>query len=313
MDGDVATPGALVVVGSINVDLVVRAAALPRAGETVLGRRVERFGGGKGANAAVAAARLGAAVAFVGAVGDDAFGEEARAGLVADGIAVGELRTLTGESTGAALIVVDGGGENQIAVGSGANGRVEGRLVEDALGRLEASCLLVSMELPFDAVASAVELARRRAIPVIVNPAPADARILILAGHGPILTPNAHEATTLTGEDDPMDAAVALAARTMAPAIVTAGAAGVHVALPDGRRSSICAVAGIDVRDTTGAGDTFNGALAAQIADGAEILDAARFAVAAAACAVRADGARAGMPTRAEVEALLRSSPTDPP
>jgi ribokinase len=298
--------GALVAVGSVNVDLVVRAAELPRAGETVLGRRLERFGGGKGANAAVAAARLGAAVAFVGAVGDDALGEEARAGLVAEGIATDELRTLAGEATGAALIVVDGHGENQIAVGAGANAGVDGRLVEAALARLEVACILVSMEIPFDAVATAVQTGRRRAVPVIVNPAPADARILILSGQGPILTPNAHEAAALTGEDDPLAAAAALAARNAAPAIVTAGAAGVHVAFPDGRRLSIPAVGGIAVRDTTGAGDTFNGALGAELARGAEIVDAARFAVAAAACAVRADGARAGMPTRADVEALLR-------
>lgn len=311
MDGDVARPGtsaadALVVVGSVNVDLVVRADELPRAGETVLGRRVERFGGGKGANAAVAAARLGHAVAFVGAVGDDALGEEARSGLVAEGIATGELRTLSGEATGAALIVVDARGENQIAVGAGANAVVEGRLVEEALTRLAAACILVSMEIPFDAVATAVEIGRRRGIPVIVNPAPADARILILSGLGPILTPNAHEAATLTGEDDPAAAAAALAEHNAAPAIVTAGAAGVHVALPDGRRASIPAIGAVAVRDTTGAGDTFNGALAAQIAHGAEIIDAARFAVAAAACAVRADGARAGMPRRPDVEALLQ-------
>jgi ribokinase len=302
-----SAPGgpAVVAVGSINVDLLVRTDALPRAGETVLGRRVERFGGGKGANAAVAAARLGAEVAFVGAVGDDSFGEEARGALMAERVDCGELQTVAGEATGTALIVVDGRGENQIAVGAGANGRVDGRLVEAALQRVAAACILVSMEIPFDAVATAVEMARHRRVPVIVNPAPADARILILSGLGPILTPNAHEAATLTGEDDPMTAAAALADRTGAPALVTAGADGVHVALPHGRRTSILAVGGIEVRDTTGAGDTFNGALAAQIAQGVEVVEATRFAVAAAACAVRADGARAGMPRRAEVEGLL--------
>lgn len=301
----------LVVVGSVNVDLVVRAAELPRPGETVLGRRVERFGGGKGANAAVAAARLGSAVAIVGAVGDDAFGEEARAELVAEGVATDELWTLPGEPTGSALIVVDARGENQIAVGSGANARVEGRPVEDALKRLAASCILVSMELPFEAVATAVEVGRGRGIPVIVNPAPADARILTLSGLGPILTPNAHEAAMLTGEADPAAAAAALSARTAAPAIVTAGAGGVYVALPDGRRASIPAVATVAVRDTTGAGDTFNGALAALLAGGAEIMEAARFGVAAAACAVRVDGARASMPSRVDVEALLRQTGRD--
>jgi ribokinase len=301
----------LVVVGSVNVDLVVRAAELPRPGETVLGRRVERFGGGKGANAAVAAARLGSAVAIVGAVGDDAFGEEARAELVAEGVATDELWTLPGEPTGSALIVVDARGENQIAVGSGANARVEGRPVEDALKRLAASCILVSMELPFEAVATAVEVGRGRGIPVIVNPAPADARILTLSGLGPILTPNAHEAAMLTGEADPAAAAAALSARTAAPAIVTAGAGGVYVALPDGRRAWIPAVATVAVRDTTGAGDTFNGALAALLAGGAEIMEAARFGVAAAACAVRVDGARASMPSRVDVEALLRQTGRD--
>ena len=295
----------LIVVGSINVDLVVRAPQLPRAGETVLGRRVERFGGGKGANAAVAAARLGQAVAFVGAVGDDAFGEEARAGLVAEGVETGALRTLVGEATGAALIVVDERGENQIAVGAGANEAVGGRLVAEALEGRAPACILVSMEIPFDAVAATVEIGRRRGIPLIVNPAPADPRILNLSALRPILTPNAHEAVALTGEDDPAAAAVALAGHNGAPAVVTAGAAGVHVALPDGRGMAIPAPAGIDVRDTTGAGDTFNGALGARIADGSGIMDAAAFAVAAAACAVRADGARGGMPSRADVEAVL--------
>ena len=291
------------VVGSVNVDHVVRAAHLPRAGETVLAGDLVRAGGGKGANAAVAAARLGAAVRLLAAVGRDDLGDESVAELARDGVGTDAVLRLDGEATGAALIVVDDAGDNQIAVAQGANRRVDGDAVRAALPALldGAGALLVSCEVPLDGVRAAVALGAQAGLPAVLNPAPVLEGILDVAGHGPLLTPNAGEARRLTGEEDPAAAARALAARTGAPVLVTLGGDGVLVlATPDGepQRLPVPALDG-PVADTTGAGDTFNGALATELAAGASLLDAAAFAVRAASHAVRAHGARTGMPARA--------------
>jgi ribokinase len=301
---------AVVVVGSVNVDLVVVADRLPTRGETVLGRRLERHGGGKGANAAVAAARLGPETRLVAAVGDDALGQDALAGLRRERVDVSGVITVPGEATGAALIVVDAGGENQIAVGSGANAALEGGAVERALDRLlpDAGVVLVSLEVPDGAVRAAVEAARARRIPVVVNPAPARPSVLDLAAQGPMLTPNAGEARELTGEPDDRGAAAALAHRTGAPVVVTLGARGALVVeAPGSHPVTVPPPAGVRAVDTTGAGDTFSGALAVRLAAGDALGDAARYAVAAGACAVRGPGARGAMPTDGEVRALLGS------
>jgi ribokinase len=299
---------AVVVVGSINADLVVRASRLPTPGETVLGRRLEHHAGGKGANAAVAATRLGAPVRLVSAVGDDAFGDEALTGLGREGVDVSGVTTIPGEATGAALIVVDGSGENQIAVGAGANAALGAEAVRSALARLldGAGCVLVNLEVPRDAVAAAVAAGAARGVPVVVNPAPAHDWVLELSAWSPILTPNAGEAAQLTGEADTGRAAMRLSQLTGAAVVVTDGAAGaVVVERPGADAVAVPAPAGIAAVDTTGAGDTFSGALAARIAAGDAVPAAARFAVAAGACAVRERGARAGMPTVADVLAVL--------
>ena len=292
---------AVIVIGAINADLVVAAGALPGPGETVVGERLERHGGGKGANAAVAAARLGADVALVGAVGDDDLGTALLDELGAEGVGLDAISRLQDEVSGAALIVVDAEGENQIAVGAGANGRVDGALVERAITPLlrEAAVVLVSCEIPFSGVRVAVELARRAGVRVIVNPAPVLDGLLDLAGWAPLLTPNAHEAAALAGEDDPEAAARVLAERTGAPVVVTLGAEGAVMADPEPRR--LPAAPPARVVDTTGAGDAFNGALAAELARGCGVEDAVAFAVRAAARAVEAAGARAGMPARGAV------------
>ncbi len=295
-------PGsAVVVVGSVNVDLVVVADRLPTRGETVLGRRLERHGGGKGANAAVAAARLGAETRLVAAVGDDTLGEEAVGELRREGVDVSGVTTVEAEATGAALIVVDAGGENQIAVGSGANAALEAGAVAGALARLlpGAGAVLVSLEVPDGAVAAAVEAGRARRVPVVVNPAPARPAVLDLAAHGPILTPNAGEARELSGEEEPEAAARTLAERTGAPVLVTLGADGVLVL--DGGTAERLPAPAVTAVDTTGAGDAFNGALAVALAEGRPLREAAAFAVAAAALSTRAHGAREGMPRRDEV------------
>lgn len=295
----------VVVVGSVNVDFVVGVPRLPRPGETVVGERIDRFGGGKGANVAVAAARLGAVVRLVAAVGDDELGRIGLGELRDEGVDVAAVRTAPGHTTGGALIAVDARGENQIAVGSGANAVLADTDVPEALVA-GAGCVVVNLEIPRSAVAAAVCAGVRHGVPVVLNPAPARSWVLDLASGSPILTPNRTEAGQLTGAPDVGAAAAALCRATGAPVVVTAGAAGaVVVERPEAPPLTVPAPAGVTAVDTTGAGDAFNGALATRIAAGDGAAAAARFAVAAAACAVRARGARTGMPTAAEVHALL--------
>jgi ribokinase len=293
----------VVVVGSVNADLVVAVRRLPRPGETVVGGTFARHGGGKGANQAVAAARAGAHVALVGAVGADDLGDEALRELAAEGVDVSAVARLGGVATGVAAIVVDEAGENQIAVASGANAELAGETVERALPGLLAGSgvVLLGHEVPEAAVLAGVRAARAAGWGAVLNPAPA--RPLPAGLDGVILTPNADEARELTGEHDPDAAAEALAALTGAPVLVTLGGAGALL-LEEGRADRLRAP-DVAVVDTTGAGDAVNGALAAELAAGRPIADAARFAIAAAALSTRAAGARAGMPRRDEVVAAL--------
>jgi ribokinase len=305
----------VVVVGSINVDLVVVVEQLPAAGETVAGGRFAQHGGGKSANQAVAAARLGADVAFVGAVGDDAMGEEAVAALEAEGIDVSGVARVDAP-TGVALIVVDAAGENQIAVASGANATLDPDHVTAELARRLGAAppatpganspatpsrgiVLLGHEVSPAVVSAAARAADAVDWPVVLNPAPArelpDARLAVL-------TPNASEAAQLTGSDDPEGAARTLVERTGAAVLITLGSRGALLLEPGGESQRLPAMK-VDVVDTTGAGDTVNGALAAELAAGRSLVDAARFALRAAALSTTAPGARGGMPRRAEVDA----------
>jgi ribokinase len=274
-------PGSVVVVGSINADLVVTLDRLPAPGETVIGGRFARHGGGKGANQAVAAARAGARVRFVGAVGDDDFGGAALAELEAEGIDVSAVVRLADEPTGVALIAVDHEGRNQIAVASGANARVDGA----AVGELRASdvCLL-GFEVPDAAVVAGARAAAAAGARIVLNPAPArEIPDAVLDAPGLVLTPNAGEAEALGGGR-------ALAERTGGPVIVTRGAEG--AVLLDAASETAIPAPAVDVVDTTGAGDAFNGVLAAGLAAGLDLVDAARRAVEAATASVRVAGAR---------------------
>ena len=287
----------VIVVGSVNTDLVVVTERLPAPGETVSGGRFSRHGGGKGANAAVAAARLGAHVTMVGAVGGDPFGDEALELLEREGVETGAVARV-GAPTGVALINVDAAGENQIAVASGANAEVGADAVERAVRAAGPGVVLTNHEIP-----AAARLAAARAAqgPVVLNPAPARELADELLALGPILTPNAGEAAELTGEQDPEAAAAALAERTRAPVVVTLGARGAHARNVSG--TFLAPAPAVTPVDTTGAGDAFNGALAVALAEGRDLRDAVRFAVAAAALSTRAEGAREGMPRRDEVRA----------
>lgn len=302
----------VIVVGAINVDFVVVAPRLPAPGETVVGGGLQTYGGGKGANAAVAAARAGAHVRLIGAVGDDVTGATALTELGEEGIDTTDIAVLAGESTGVALIVVDDRGENQIAVGAGANAAVVADHVRRCLRAAlsTAGCVLVSTEIPAAAVATAVEEATAAGVVCVLNPAPVLPAVIELLQFGPIVTPNESELRDLvallgggSGATVAEDAA-RVAVRTQHPVVVTQGRDGVMVVgveLP-GRQVSAPPVA---VRDTTGAGDTFNGVLAARLAAGDGLATAVPVAVAAASLSVTEVGARGGMPTLAAIRAAM--------
>jgi ribokinase len=322
--------GRVVVVGSVNVDLVVVAPRLPRPGETVTGGDVARHHGGKGGNQAVAAARLGAPVAFVGAVGDDDFGAAARAALAGEGIDVTHLAAAA-RPTGVALIVVDARAENLIAVAPGANASPTAASVTAALEALAVGpgdVVLASCEIPPGAVRAALATARAAGAAAVLNPAPADgldAATIALAG---VLTPNEAELALLVAAVDvDADASVA-AAHASAQAgsgaadveatarrllaggpgdrvvIVTLGAAGALAVPAAGPAIRVPAVPVAPV-DTTGAGDAFNGSLAVGLAAGLPLAEAVRRAVASAGLSTTRAGARGGMPTAAELAAFL--------
>ncbi len=302
--------GRVIVVGGVNVDLVVHSARLPGPGETVTGGVFERHDGGKGGNQAVAAARLGADVRFIGAVGDDSFGSEARAALAAEGIDVSGLATNPDAATGIALILVDATGENLISVASGANrafgpASVEAELAR--LGSLGGDVVLVSNELAASTVAAALHAASAAGARTILNPAPADDLDRGLLALVDILTPNRSELCTLTGTDA-ADLEAAQAPERLAvreAVVVTLGADGALVVTHHGPPRPVPATA-VNVVDTTGAGDAFNGALAAALAQGLALEEAVLQAVAGGGLATTRPGARAGMPTAAELEAALR-------
>jgi ribokinase len=290
----------VVVVGSVNVDLTVKVAALPSPGETVIGGEFTQSPGGKGGNQATAAARLGAETWFVGLVGDDPFGKSARADLEASGVNVTHLGT-GGSPTGVAAIIVDEGGENLIAVASGANGELEPGVVERALGGLlsENTVVLGGLEVPDEAVAAAARAARRAGACFVLNPAPAHPLPEELIRACDVLTPNEHEAAVLVSGSPEM-----LLDQGAAAVVVTQGARGADLLRP-GASAHHQPPFPIDAVDTTGAGDAFSAALAWGLSEGRSLEDAIALGAAAGALATRAVGARAALPTRQEVEGLL--------
>ena len=308
--------GRVVVVGSVNVDLVAQAARLPARGETVTGASFARHEGGKGGNQAVAAARLGVRTAFVGAVGDDAFGAEARTALLAEGIDLDGLRTSTGP-TGVALILVDSQGDNVIVVASGANAQLSPSDVRDAFARRPpgpGDVVLVGHEIPTATVREALLAGRQAGATTILNPAPAGGLDRSTLGLADILTPNRGELATLVANDArrtgavdqgpgrPEDAAGRLLDANAEgdgvrrAVIVTLGSAGA-VLVARGAAPVALAASLVAAIDSVGAGDAFNGALAAGLATGLELEVASRRAIRAAAMSTTRPGAREGMPT----------------
>jgi ribokinase len=302
--------GRVIVVGSVNVDLVVTAERLPGPGETVIGGRFARHHGGKGGNQAIAAARLGAPTAFAGAVGGDDFGAEARAALEAGGVDVSGVVTLPSEATGVALILVDAHGENCIAVAGGANAALSSVQVRTALKRLvltPADVVLVGHEIRTGATHEALRLARIAGATAILNPAPAGGLGRATLDLAAILTPNEGELSILAGGEGSLSAR----ARRLFGSdpgrraiLVSLGARGAM--LVEGKRARTIPAPQVEAVDTVGAGDALNGALAAGLAAGLELAEAARRAVVAASLAVTRPGAREGMPTTAALETALK-------
>ena len=293
-------PPSVTVVGSCNEDVTVAVERLPQPGQTVLGGAALRSPGGKGANQAVAAARLGCAVEFVGRVGDDDTGARLRAALEAAGVGTDHLTTAPDAPSGLALIAVDATGENTIVVSPGANALLTAQDVERALTAARpATVTLVQFEVTPAAVAAAIAHAPGR---VIVNPAPARRLPADLLRRIDVLVPNRTElgvlggASTPVGLDEVEDLAMRLGARAL---VVTLGADGALV-LAGGHVTHIPA-ADVTAIDTTGAGDAFCGALADAVARGHTVVDAARWAVRVAGLATTAWGAQTALPARADV------------
>ncbi|HUW84282.1 MAG TPA: ribokinase [Phycisphaerae bacterium] len=299
------------VIGSINMDLVVRTSHAPAPGETVLGRDLQTIPGGKGANQAVAVARLGLPCWMIGRVGDDEFGQRLLTSLAASKVEVSHIVVTEGTPTGVALIVVDQVGENAICVASGANYRVTPEDVDAAEQAIAAAkvCLL-QLELPVDTVVHAIRLCRKHGVETILDPAPAPPNAPDALFEADLITPNQNEAEVLTHERNEK----VREAKAAAAALVSRGARKVVLKLAergalvfDGERFEQIGPHKIAPVDTTAAGDAFTGALAVARARGHNLADAARYANAAGAAACRKFGAQPSMPTPEDVIELLRS------
>lgn len=296
----------LVVVGSANMDLVVKAQRIPAPGETVLGGVFATIPGGKGANQAVAAARLGGATAFVGRVGEDAFGAILRQEMESAGVRTKSLKSDGEAPSGVALIGVSATGENAIMVAPGANGRVCEADIREAEGAIaEADWLVVQLETPLEAVCCAVDIAKRHGTKVLLNPAPAQPLPLSLLQSVDVLTPNEHEAATILGEEqeegdgDMEGVAERLRGLGVGSVIITIGAQGCVVSDESGTRRRPAPV--VQAVDTTAAGDCFSGALAVGLGEGMDIETAVAFALRAASLSVTRMGAQPSLPSRSEL------------
>ena len=287
------------VVGSFNTDLVSRTPRMPVPGETILGGPFHMGPGGKGANQAVAAARLG----------QDIFGDQAEANMIKEEIRPGFIFRSTETHTGAALIMVDAQGENMIVVAAGANSSLSPEDVDKAEEAIrQADVLLVQLEIPQETVDRAIQMAHESGVKVLLNPAPGRELSGELLGMVDVLTPNETETQIVSGlpvtdVKEAQIAALQLLDRGVGAVVVTLGAQGALVVTPAG----IEHVPGLQVNvvDTTGAGDAFSGALAVALAEGTKLTEAVAFANAAAALQVTKIGTASAMPYREEVDELL--------
>ena len=306
----------IVIVGSLNMDFIVQVRRLPAPGETTLGSNFQTAPGGKGANQACAAGRLGqgsVAAMMAGRVGDDVFADQLKASLSAAGVDVSAVEPTKTAATGVALIWIDAQGQNSIVVASGANfafGAAELESRKDVFAN--AALALFQLETPLETVGAGLRLAREMGARTILDPAPAQALSSELLGMVDILTPNETEAQALLGSaatgisvNDAPRIARALVARGCGSVILKLGAKGCFYS--DGVRDLHAPGFSVDAVDTTAAGDVFNGGLAVALAEGAPISEALRFANGAAALSTTKIGAQSSVPMRSEVEAFLKS------
>ena len=293
----------IVVLGSANMDVVTEVSRIPRPGETVAGKSMRHYLGGKGANQAVAAARLGAPVFFFGKVGRDPFGERLLEGLRADGVDVTAVESMDEEATGTASIWVEESGENAIACVPGANGTVDADYVDRIFHRVAAAdVLLLQLEIPLDTVVYLLgRLPRGRPL-VILDPSPAQDLSRLPLRRVDVLTPNRTELLALTQMDDMESAAGALLRAGVGSVVCKAGEDG---AFWFGETAHHVPALPVAVVDTTAAGDAFNGALACAIME-RSMMDAIRWANAAGALATTKAGAQPSLPCRADVDRLYR-------
>ena len=304
----------VVVVGSSNTDMIIQMKSIPRPGETLLGGRFSIAPGGKGANQAVAAARAagpGGKVTFVAKVGQDLFGDQTIAGLKKDKISTDYVFRDKKNASGVALIYVAEDGENSIGVASGANGALSPADVKKAAKVIaESDILVMQLETPLPTVLEAAKTADKAGVPVILNPAPMQPLPEELLRKVTILTPNETEAESLTGitvtDKNSAQAAADILHRKGVPVvIITMGAKGVYLSAPECKKM----IKSFKVKavDSTAAGDVFNGALATALSQEIGLLEAIRFAIAAAAISVTRLGAQPSVPTRKEIEKMLKS------
>ena len=295
----------ILVVGSLNMDLVVRAPRFPAPGETLSGEDLALIPGGKGANQAVAASRLGAKVSMVGRVGSDVFGQALLDNLAKNKVDSSKVQRDTA-ATGTAMIVVDARGQNSIVLSPGANGKVT---PDDALDLPDARILILQFEIPSEAVMQAAQQARKKGMKVIVNPAPARMVSSELLKLVDILVPNETELSLLTGQPVSDGASVDAAARKLIEqgagmVVVTRGEQGVSAV--SANDVQVVPAFHVDVVDTTAAGDAFIAGLAVSLAENKSTLEALKFASACGALAVTKFGAQTSLPTREEVDQFLR-------
>lgn len=295
----------IVVVGSINMDLVARTPTIPLAGQTLIGKGFTTTPGGKGANQAVAVARLGYQVEMVGAVGTDVFGESLIANLTGVGVGTEAVACLEGPS-GVAPILVSDSGENSIVVVPGANGKVDCAFIDRHADMIRsAGMVLCQLELPLETLPHILAICGEAGVPVMLDPAPAASLPDEVWSRLTWFTPNETEAAFYLGNRrEPESAAKELLARGLKGVVLKRGAEGSYVSVANGESAWVPAFS-VKAVDTVGAGDCFNGAFAVALLEGRDPSTAARFASAAAAISVTRPGAQASMPSRVEVDAFL--------
>jgi ribokinase len=294
----------IVIVGSANTDMVVKAPRIPGPGETVVGSDLMMAAGGKGANQAVAAARLGARVTLVACLGTDVFGDQAIAGYQREGIDTTYIVRDAEHPSGIALICVDAHGENSIAVASGANAHLTPLDVDHARQAIaDAHVLLVQLEVPLDAIRRAISIAHEAGVRVILNPAPARELDSPLLAQVSMVTPNEHEARVVVGELDQAQAIQRMLDAGVETVLVTLGAQGVLWATRETQQ--LVPAFPVQAIDTTAAGDAFNGGLAYGLGLGMSMAESIRYANAVAAISVTRMGAQPSLPTGTEVATFL--------